>query len=67
MIGKTILKIALRHWIKTYTKNIKLMHSNDSLTDLNSHKDRHTHIGKGRIGLEGFEKLTDFAQKTTLI
>ena len=44
-------------------KNIKLMHSNDSLTDLNSHKDRHAHIGQGKIGLGGFEKLTTFAQK----
>ena len=43
-------------------KNIKLMHSNDSLTDLNSHKDRHAHIGKGKIGLEGLEKLAAFAQ-----
>ena len=47
-------------------KNIKLMHSNDSLTDLNSHKDRHAHIGKGKIGLEGFEKLTAFAQKNDI-
>ena len=39
------------------------MHSNDSLTDLNSHKDRHAHIGQGKIGLGGFEKLTTFAQK----
>lgn len=43
-------------------KNIKLIHANDSLTDFNSHKDRHTHIGQGKIGLEGFEKLTAFAQ-----
>ena len=41
---------------------IKLMHSNDSLTDFNSHKDRHTHIGQGKIGPEGFEKLAAFAQ-----
>ena len=41
---------------------IKLMHSNDSLTDLNSHKDRHSHIGQGKIGPEGFEKLAAFAQ-----
>ena len=47
-------------------KNIKLMHSNDSLTDLNFHKDRHSHIGKGKIGLEGFEKLTAFAQKNDI-
>lgn len=43
-------------------KNIKLIHSNDSLTDFNSRKDRHTHIGKGKIGLGGFEKLANFAQ-----
>ena len=43
-------------------KNTKLMHSNDSLTDLNSHKDRHAHIGQGKIGLDGFEKLTALAQ-----
>ena len=43
-------------------KNIKLIHANDSTTDLNSHKDRHTHIGKGKIGAEGFENLAVFAQ-----
>src|SRR3989344_8841443 len=47
-------------------KNIKLIHSNDSLTDLNSHKDRHTHIGQGKIGLEGFEKLTAFAKENNI-
>jgi len=47
-------------------KNIKLIHSNDSLTDFNSHKDRHTHIGQGKIGLEGFEKLATFAKKNDI-
>ena len=44
-------------------ENVKLMHSNDSATEFNSRKDRHAHIGKGEIGLEGFKKLTAFAQK----
>ena len=47
-------------------KNIKLIHSNDSLTDLNSHKDRHAHIGQGKIGLGGFEKFVAFAQKNDI-
>lgn len=46
--------------------NIKLVHSNDSLTEFNSHKDRHSHIGKGKIGLEGFEKLVNFAQNNDI-
>ena len=32
-------------------------HLNDSLKDLGSRVDRHEHIGKGRIGLEGFRLL----------
>ena len=47
-------------------KNIKLIHSNDSLTDFNSHKDRHANIGKGKIGLEGFEKLAAFAKENNI-
>lgn len=47
-------------------KNIKLFHTNDSLTEFNSRKDRHTHIGKGKIGLTGFEKLTAFAKKNDI-
>ncbi|KAI9329742.1 apurinic/apyrimidinic endonuclease Apn1, partial [Obelidium mucronatum] len=33
---------------------LKAMHLNDSMTDLNSGKDRHDHIGNGKIGLEAF-------------
>lgn len=33
---------------------IKLIHLNDSRTKLNSHIDRHHHIGKGFIGVDGF-------------
>ena len=47
-------------------KNIKLIHSNDSATDFNSHKDRHANIGKGKIGLEGFEKLVAFAKENNI-
>ncbi|MBI4666431.1 MAG: deoxyribonuclease IV [Nitrospinae bacterium] len=36
---------------------IKLFHVNDSKTPLNSRVDRHEHIGKGKIGLEGFRLL----------
>lgn len=36
---------------------LKLIHANDSKFELGSHKDRHEHIGFGRIGLEGFHAL----------
>lgn len=36
---------------------LKLVHVNDSLADLDSHKDRHEHIGKGKIGGLGFKEL----------
>jgi len=36
---------------------LKLIHVNDSKSDLGSHIDRHEHIGKGKIGLAGFKAL----------
>ncbi|KAJ3079238.1 hypothetical protein HDU99_000097, partial [Rhizoclosmatium hyalinum] len=33
---------------------LKAMHINDSMTDFKSGKDRHDHIGKGKIGIEAF-------------
>ena len=33
------------------------LHLNDSKGDLGSRKDRHEHIGKGHIGLEGFRRV----------
>lgn len=36
---------------------VKLVHSNDSERGLGERKDRHAHIGKGRIGLEGFRLI----------
>lgn len=38
-------------------KKLKLIHANDSKTDLGTHIDRHAHIGKGKIGLAGFRAL----------
>lgn len=45
---------------------IKLLHANDSASDLASHKDRHAHIGQGKIGLENFQKIVAFAQKNNI-
>lgn len=36
---------------------LKLSHCNDSINSLGSHKDRHEHLGKGEIGLSGFEAI----------
>lgn len=47
-------------------ENIRLMHANDSLTDLNSHIDRHSHIGKGKIGIDGFRNLINFAKENDI-
>ena len=38
-------------------ESLRTVHANDSKGDLNSHLDRHEHIGKGKIGLEGFNSL----------
>jgi len=38
---------------------IAVVHVNDSLKDLGCRVDRHTHIGKGFIGLEGFRCLVN--------
>ena len=38
-------------------KRLYVLHLNDSKTILGSRRDRHWHIGKGRIGLEGFRSL----------
>ena len=36
---------------------IKLIHANDSMVGLGEKKDRHEHIGEGKIGQEGFVNL----------
>ena len=47
-------------------KKIKLFHANDSLSKLNSRKDRHTHIGEGEIGKSAFQNIVTFAKKNKL-
>jgi deoxyribonuclease-4 len=47
-------------------ENIKLIHANDSQSDLGSHIDRHAHIGKGKIGLEAFKNIVAFAKKNNI-
>ncbi len=36
---------------------LTLIHGNDSMVDFNAKKDRHWHIGEGKIGLEGFRAI----------
>ncbi|MEI8344406.1 MAG: TIM barrel protein, partial [Candidatus Moraniibacteriota bacterium] len=45
---------------------IKLIHANDSKTELASNKDRHEHIGKGLIGQEAFKNIVAFAQEKNI-
>lgn len=38
-------------------EHVRVIHANDAKTPLNSHSDRHTNIGAGYIGLEGFRRI----------
>ena len=38
-------------------EHVPVIHANDAKTALNSHCDRHAHIGAGYIGLEGFRRI----------
>ncbi len=40
-------------------EKLKLIHLNDSRDDFGSLRDRHEHIGKGKIGLEGFANIVN--------
>ena len=40
-------------------KHLHLLHLNDSKTPLGSRADRHWHIGRGHIGLEGFKNIVN--------
>lgn len=45
-------------WEKACGKGrIIVLHANDSKTEFNSHHDRHENIGKGYIGIKGFQNL----------
>jgi deoxyribonuclease-4 len=41
-------------------KHVGLIHLNDSINDIGTHKDRHTNIGKGFIGLHGLKYFYNF-------
>lgn len=41
-------------------KRLKMSHCNDSKIELAGHKDRHEHLGKGFIGLEGFRAMVAY-------
>lgn len=38
-------------------KKLIASHCNDSKVEFDSHKDRHEHLGKGKIGLDGFKAI----------
>ena len=40
-------------------ERLKAIHINDSMNVLAAHKDRHEKIGRGRIGLEAFERIVN--------
>ncbi len=40
-------------------EHLHLLHLNDSKTPLGSRADRHWHIGRGHIGLEGFRNIVN--------
>lgn len=55
---KALVNETFRQFDKTVgLKRLKLFHGNDSKFGLGEHRDRHEHIGKGRIGLEGFRVI----------
>ncbi|XOU94347.1 MAG: deoxyribonuclease IV [Candidatus Kerfeldbacteria bacterium] len=55
-------KVSVNKTLKEFNKHIGLsklvlIHANDSKTEFGSNKDRHEHIGKGKIGIKGFTAL----------
>lgn len=56
--SKEAITTTMKHFDKTLgLSRLKLVHINDSMTELNSHKDRHEHLGKGTIGEKGLKEL----------
>ena len=43
-------------------KNLKLVHLNDSKDMVSSKRDRHEHIGLGKIGIQGFKELFTYEE-----
>lgn len=53
---------ALKQTLNTISRTtgldrVKLIHGNDSKADIGERKDRHEHIGKGKIGIDGFKAV----------
>ncbi len=47
-------------------KHLYALHMNDSAKELGSRVDRHAHLGKGKIGLEGFKAIMQHPALSTL-
>lgn len=45
----------IRHWLGM--ESVRVIHANDSKTDLGSNSDRHASIGDGQIGSEAFARM----------
>lgn len=54
---ESVAAVAREFHEKIGFEHLYASHCNDSMVELNSHKDRHEHIGKGKIGKAGFEAL----------
>lgn len=55
-------KEAVTETFKQFDKTVgldrlKMSHCNDSKVELGAHKDRHEHLGKGFIGIDGFDAI----------
>src|ERR1700751_1063870 len=51
-------KLTLQHLERTVgLKNVRVWHCNDAKAERGSRLDRHEHIGRGKLGLEGFRAL----------
>lgn len=55
-------KESINHTVREFSKiigleRLRLIHGNDSKADIGEKKDRHEHIGKGKIGIKGFKSL----------
>jgi deoxyribonuclease-4 len=47
-------------------KYLKMCHVNDSKPEFESHRDRHEHIGQGKIGQEGFQAILGYLKAKSL-
>lgn len=64
-------KKSIDNFINQFEKSIGIdrlgmMHINDSVNDIGSHKDRHTYIGEGFIGLKGLKYFYQYFSKKNI-